>query len=168
MLFCQTVKKKSKIGAMGLSDFFSILAFTLMLIVFYLIMKFTIGKIPFVLQIETKNVQDSLSVINILRTPVKVDNTEVSIAQLIALSQLDSTKKDSLEKMLVQIMDDSFSTSNCAFICINEMIVKGSGCQTFVGNIGCSKGITIPSYDERLINVYLESKAESLNLQAAP
>lgn len=153
---------------MGLTDFFSILAFALMLIVFYLIMKFTIGKTTFALYTESKNLQDSISLINILKTPVRIDNSEINIGQLIALSRLDSTKKDSLEKALIQIMDDSFGTSDCAFICINEMVIKGNGCRTFVGNIGCSGDMIVPSYNNEQIKVSFESKAEPLNLQAAP
>jgi len=154
---------------MGLADFFSILAFVLILMVFYLILHFTIGKIPFKLSEYSTNVEDSLSLISILRTPVIVDNAEMNIAELIALSSKDSAKKSLLEKTATKIIEDAFGTSRCAMLCINEQQIKSNGCGTLVGIQACSDNTApIPGYDGSIIKVSFTSDIQPLNLQSAP
>lgn len=169
MQFFQIANNLNKKGGMGLTDFFSILAFALSLIVFYLTLKFTIGNTVFALSGHSKNTEDSISLLNILRTPVKVDNVDMNIAELIALSNFASTKSELLEKTLVQTMHDSFGTSVCSIICINGKQFKGKGCDIHFGTQACSSNtIKIPSHDGKLIEVSFESDVQPLNLQFAP
>lgn len=165
--FCQTAKLRKK--GSGLTDFFSILAFVLVIIVFYGIFKFTIGGAKFEIPQQSKSIEDSLSLLGILRTNVGVDNIEMNIAELIALSYSDTSKKSDLERHLVKIMDDSFGASDCAIFCIDQNQIKGAGCDLNVGYHTCSSDtIQIPNYDGKTIEVSLNSKIESLNLQSAP
>ena len=155
----------AKKGGMGLTDFFSILAFALILIIFYLAVKIGLGSATFELTIESTNVENKASLLGILRTPVIVDNKEITIAELIALSIQDSTKKELLEKTLRQTMDSSLGTSRCNFICINGNVISGVGCG-FVEYPICSENtITIPNYYGAPINVYFESILFPANIQ---
>ena len=147
---------RSKKGT-GLTDFFSILTFALIIIVFYFIFKFTFGKTNFELPVEASNVQDSISLLSILRTPVEVDNTEINIAQLIALSKIDSIRNDLLEKVLVKLMDDSFGISACSMICIDGTKIKGSGCGSLELYICSSNTVKIPSYGNEPISLSFKS-----------
>lgn len=163
--FCQTANKKGS----GLTDFFSILTFVLVIIVFYGIFKFTIGGSKFEIPQQSKSIEDSLSLLSILRTNVDVDNIEMNVAELVALSYSDPSKKSHLEKHIVKIIDDSFGASDCAIFCIGQNQIKGTGCSLNVGYHTCSGDtMQIPSYDGKTIEVSLNSKIEPLNLQSAP
>ena len=105
MQYYRITKKTNKKG-MGLADFFSVLTFALILIVFYLLLKFTIGKIPFEIAKESSNIDGSLSLLGILRTPVVVDGSESDIAELIRLWSLEPDKyKELLENTAVNLLD---------------------------------------------------------------
>jgi len=165
--FCQTAKLRKK--GSGLTDFFSILAFVLIIIVFYGIFNFTIGGSKFEIGQQSKSIEDSLSLLSILRTNVDVGNLEMNIAELIALSYSDPSKKSNLEKHLVKIMDDSFGASNCAIFCVGQNQIKTTGCSLNTGYHTCSSDIMqIPAYDGKIIEVSFNPKIESLNLQSAP
>lgn len=165
--FCLTAKMRKK--GSGLTDFFSILAFVLVIIVFYGIFKFTIGGSKFEIPQQSKSIEDSLSLLGILRANVDVDNIEMNIAELIALAYSDTSKKSNLERHLVKIMDDSFGASNCAIFCIGQNQIKTTGCSLNTGYHTCSSDtIQIPAYDGKTIDVSFNSKIEPLNLQSTP
>lgn len=159
---------------MGLSDFFSILAYALILIVFYLLFKISIGDVSLRLATKSTTIENSVSLLSILRTPVKIENEQMSIAQLIALSKFDSKKKDIVKQKLLEIIDDAYGTSMCTIICIDENKIKGSGCEaldplgTFVTYQCSSNKITIPSYDLSSIEISLETNPQAENLQPRP
>ena len=90
----------AKKGGMGLTDFFSILAFALILIIFYLAVKIGLGSATFELTTEASNVENTASLLGVLRTPIIVDNKEITVAELIALSMQDSTKKNLQKKFI--------------------------------------------------------------------
>ncbi|MBS3104686.1 hypothetical protein J4234_00345 [Candidatus Woesearchaeota archaeon] len=165
--FCQTAKLRKK--GSGLTDFFSILTFVLVIIVFYGIFKFTIGGSKFEIGQQSKSIEDSLSLLSILRTNVNVGNIEMNIAELIALSYSDPSKKSNLENHLIKVMNDSFGASDCAIFCIGQNQIKTTGCSLNTGYHTCSSDIIqIPAYDGKIIEVSLNSKIEPLNLQSAP
>ena len=164
MQFFQIDKK----GGMGLTDFFSILTYALFLIVFYLMMKLSIGSVPFELTTQISKVENHASVLNILRTQVAVDGKDINIAELIALSNIDQTKKVFLEKTILQIMDDSFGTSRCIVMCINGKEIKGNGCGSLQSYICSNDVISIPNYDGKLIGVYFEANIEPTDVQLIP
>ncbi len=156
-------------GSLGLTDFFSILAFALILIIFYLILNFTIGKIVFALPSASKNIEDSISLISILKTPVKIDDMSINVADIIALSNQDSSKRLMTENTIKQIIEKSYGTSICAIFCINEGQIKSKGCETLVGTQACSNDFAfVPSYEGQSIKVSFTSNIEPLNLQSAP
>lgn len=160
--FCQTAKLRKK--GIGLTDFFSILAFVLVIIVFYGIFKFTIGGSKFEVAPQSKSIEDTLSLLSILRTNADLDNVKMNVAELTALSYSDTSKKSHLEKNLVKIMDDSFGVSRCAIFCIDKNQIKGSGCSTNTANQVCSNDfIQIPGYYYNPIKVSLKSGIEPLN-----
>lgn len=160
MQFCQIVRVTNKKGGMGLTDFFSVLAFALILIVFYLLFKFTIGGTTSGLLAKSSNIENSISLLNLLRTPVIVDKVDSNIAGLIALSKYDSTKKDFMEKTLLQLLDESFGTSMCTIICIDGGQLKGKGCGSFLQTYECPDNIiNIPSYNGKPIEISFEADA---------
>lgn len=161
MRFCQAVRRTCKKGI--LTDFFSIIAFVLILLIFYLLFKLTIGSTTFEITTQAGNAADIISLINILKTPVTIDDAKMSIAELIALSQIDTTKKDLMEKKILQIINEAFGMSNCAVICINGRQLNGEGCSD--QNYACSnKAITIPTYHHKSIEVSFEANSQPLNL----
>lgn len=157
--FYQIVKRINKKG-MGLTDFFSILAFALILLIFYILFKTTLNSKNFELQTESSNIEDSISIINILKTPVIIDNDEISIAELIALSQIDSTKKNLLKKSLSQIINEYFSTAECAIVCINKEQVQSSVCTAQHVSTCSENVITIPTYDTKTIEISLQNNVQ--------
>lgn len=165
---CQIVKNQNKKGSMGLTDFFSILTYALFLIVFYLMLKLSIGSVPFELTTQISKVENYVSALSILRTQVTVDVKDINIAELIALSNTDQTKKVFLEKTIVQIMDDSFGTSRCAIICINGKEIKGNGCGSLQSYVCSNDVISIPSYEGKPIGIYFEANIEPTDLQLMP
>ena len=166
MQFCLTAKNFSKKGA--IADFFSIIAFALIIIIFYFLFKFTLGKTIFELPVQSTNVQDTISLLSILRTPVEVDQSQISAAELIALSKIDPTKTNLLEKHLMKIMDDSFGTSSCAMACIDKTKIKGSGCRSLELYICSDNTIPIPGYDNKPISVSLQSSIEQPKTRQVP
>ena len=167
MQFCQIAKRFNKKG-MGLADFFSILAFALIIIIFYFLFKFTLTGTNFPLPTYAANVQDTMSLQNILRTPLQVDNAEINVAQLIALSEVDSAKNDLLEKALIKIMEDSFGTSVCSMTCLNQRKIKGSGCKSLNVYICPSNIVSIPGYGGNPIPVSFGSDMQQLQSRQAP
>ena len=165
MQYYQIVKNKK--AGFGLTDFFSILAFVLILLVFYAFLQIATGKATFEVLAESSNVADSISLINILRTEVNVDNTKMNIAELIALSQLNPTKKTILEQNLNQILDIYFS-NKCSIICIDKEKFKAKGC-TSLQFFDCNKNIiSIPSYEGKVIEIAFKSDLEEPQLQSKP
>ncbi|MBI2656397.1 hypothetical protein HYX03_01505 [Candidatus Woesearchaeota archaeon] len=153
---------------MGLADFFSILAFALIIFIFYLLLRFTINKSTIDISAYSSNVESSISLINILRTPIKLDGVEMNIAELIALQDTDSTKKDLVEKTITRILDNYFGSSSCSIMCIDEAQYKGNGCDNSV-MYGCpTNSITMPSHTNKLIKVYFESNMQQPYSQLAP
>ena len=168
MQFYQTIKKINKKAGFGLPDFFSILVFFLVIIIFYLVIRLTIGSTTFPVSEQSSNVADTISLINILRTPVVVDNIKMNIAELITLSKLDQAKKHILEKNLKQIINDYFSTSKCTIICIDDEKLKGSGCSS-LAYFGCNENIVaIPSYDSKSIKVAFRSEYVEPQIPSKP
>lgn len=158
----------SKKGGMGLADFFSILAFALIILIFYLLLTFTVNKSTFDIFSYSSNVEGSISAINILMTPINVGGIEINVAELIALSNFDSTKKDLVEKTITRILDNSFGSSNCPIMCIDEVQYRGNGCGNSV-MYGCpTNSITIPSHTNKLITVSFESNIQQPYSQLAP
>ena len=152
----------------GLSDFFSVLAFALILIIFLLLLKLTVGNTTFELSTQSKNIGNYMSLLGILRTPIVVDNVGINIAELIILSKYDPLKKNLLEKNLLQIMDGSFGTSRCVIMCINGNELKGSGCGSLQTYTCPSTFIRIPTYDDKIVEISLEDDAQPLELQVQP
>ncbi|MBI2657813.1 hypothetical protein HYX08_03925 [Candidatus Woesearchaeota archaeon] len=130
---------------MGFLDFFSILAYAFVILVFYLLIKLTLGKATFQIPEESGNVADTISLINILKTPVEINNSKMSIAELIALSRFDSSKNQLAEKSIMQIMDDYFG-NKCSIFCIDGEKLKSRGCSS-LQHFGCSENvISVPAY----------------------
>ena len=167
MRFCLISKSWNKKGS-GLTDFFSILVFMLIILIFYTLFKFTLGKSTFELPVQSSNVQDSISLLGILRTPLNVDNSQPSVAELIAISKTDSSKNSVLEKSLIKLMDDSFGTSSCSMICISGAKIQGSGCRLLSTYICSSSTILIPGYDSAPIEVSFQSSMEELQGRQSP
>lgn len=162
MQSCRTDKK----GA--LADFFSIITFIVLMIVFYLFFRLTIGKAQFQVHAESKNIQDSISLLGILRTPINDGNSRISVAELIAMSKTDDSKGKLLEKSLVQNMDDSFGTALCSVACIDGREIKGSGCIS-IQRYTCNENpATIPGYNGNTIEVSLTTGLEATDIQNAP
>lgn len=168
MQYYQITKRTNKKAGFGLPDFFSILVFFLIIIIFYLVIKITIGSATFQVSEQSSNVADTISLINILRTPVVVGDITMNIGDLITLSKLDKTKKPILEQNLKQIIDHYFSASKCAIICIDNEKLKGSGCSS-LAYFGCNENIvTIPSYDFNLIKVAFRSESIEPQIPSKP
>ena len=146
MQFYRIARIKKK-GGMGLTDFFSILAFAFVLLIFYLLIKLTLGKATFQISEQSGSIADAVSLINILKTPIVVDNNAISLAELIAQSKSDNSKKQLAEKNIIQLMDDYFGTSKCSMLCIDGEKLKGSGCSSLQQYFGCSDNVLfIPAF----------------------
>jgi len=145
-------KRKNKKG-MGLTDFFSILAIALILVVMYSLLKIFVGQSTFELKGESSRVENIISTIGILRTPINIDGIDANIAELIAVSEFDSSKRTLLEKNLIELMDNSFGTSRCSVICIDENKIESSGCGTFQIYECPLDAVVISSYDKNIIRV---------------
>mgnify|MGYP001590663462 CR=1 FL=1 len=159
---------KNRKGGMGLTDFFSILAFILIFIVFIIIIKLSVRDTQFELSTLTSNVENSISMINMLRTPIKIDTNEISIAEMISLSKIDSSKGELARKTILQLMDDYYGTNACAIICIDDEKIKGSGCSA-LQTYRCPKNIAyIPSYNNVPIAVSFEADTAPVNFQTKP
>lgn len=163
-----TIKRIGKKGGFGLPDFFSILAFFLIILIFYFLIKITVGAGTFEISEQSSDIADSISLINILKTPVTVEDTKMNMAELIALSKIDQTKKPILEQNLNQIIDSYFDASKCAVICIDKEKLKGKGCSSS-HYFSCLKNIVmIPTYDNKAIEVSFKSDVAEPQLQAKP
>ena len=161
MRFCRTAKLNKK--GIGLTDFFSILAFALILLVFFVFLKIFVGHTTFELKSETGKIEGYESAINILRTPITVDGNTISIAELIALSSFDAAKKGIIDAKIVDIMDKTYGTSNCALMCINDEKLKGSGCGSFQTYLCPTNYVIVPGYDNKLIVVSFEPEIEPIS-----
>ena len=168
MQFYRIAKKYNKKG-IGLADFYSIIAFALIIIIFYFLFKSTLTgtNFPF-LTAYSNSVRDSVSLQSILRTPVQVDNAEIDVAQLIALSKMDAAKNGLLEKTLVKIMEDSFGTSVCSMTCIDGTKIKGKGCRSLQVYICPTNIVAIPSYSNQPISVSFGSDIQQLQSKQTP
>lgn len=160
--FCRIAKRFNKKG-MGLADFYSILTFALIMLIFYFLFKFTLTATTFpFLTAYASNVQDSVSLQSILRTQVQVDDAEINVAQLIALSKINPAKNDLLEKTLLKIMEDSFGASVCSILCIDGSKIKGNGCKTLQVYPCPANNLLMPSYSGQPIAVSFSSDAQQL------
>ena len=119
----QTAKK-----GMGLTDLFSILLFALIIVIFYFLIKISIGSFKYDINGASTKVQEKVDLINFLRTPLNIDGAETDIAQVIALSRIDPSKKEWLKNNVSKYIADSisFSFSNyCSMLCISREKYKG-------------------------------------------
>ncbi len=162
MSFCRTGRIKGKKG-MGLTDVFSIIAIVIIFLAFYLIFRVSLGNIKFNLIEESGNWENSVSLMNILRTPVTVDGNKMDIAELISVSTIDNSKKQFLEKTIKDLVDNSFGTAYCSMVCINGDKIKGSGCNDIEVYICPYDNLLIPGQDKNPIKVSFKSEAESLS-----
>ena len=155
-------KCKYKKG-MGLTDFFSILAIASILVIIFLLLKIFVGQSSFEVKGESSTVENGISTLGILRTPVNVNEVDADIAELIVLSKIDSSKKTLLEKNLIEIMDNSFGTSRCSIFCVDEDRIEGSGCGTFQIYECPLDIVVIPNYNKNTIRVAFEYGAKPLS-----
>jgi hypothetical protein len=148
---------------MGLTDLFSVLFFAFIIIVFYFLLKLQIGKTSFDLRSDSANIEESLSIINFLKTQVNIEGNKMDIAQAIALSYKDQSKKDWLKQNLGKYIEDTFVSlfsDSCSMICVlkdqyndeYDKWEKFSESQECIENAPCPDAyITIPSYSEKPI-----------------
>ena len=131
-------------------------------------MKLTLGSATYELTTKSEIIENSLSILSILRTPVVIDGREISIAELIALANLDSSKEDILKKTLLQIIDESFNTFHCTIMCIDGKELRGNGCSSLNLYICPNDNVVIiPSYGDTHIKVSLESNIPLSDLRPA-
>lgn len=165
MSYCPTAEKSKKCS---IADFFSIIAFMLIILIFFFLFKFTTGKSIFKIDAESSNVEDSISLINILKTEVEYENSKISIAELISASQLDKNKFSFLEKELVKIIDKIFGALECHLLCINGGKIKSSGCRSLEVYRCPGNTIIIPGYNTEPIEISFQSNIEPLKSKEAP
>lgn len=125
-------KQYSQTGKKALlTDFFSILAFALLIIIFYLMFRFTVGNTTFQLHSESSEIQDAVSLLGILRTKIEIDSSQMTIAELAALSKTDEAKKKMLEKDMSKIIGEF---TGCAIFCIDDDKIVGKNCNMLERN----------------------------------
>lgn len=147
------MKKKGS----GIADFFSIIALALILLSYYFLLKWTISYTKFEIPTYSKNLEDQSSLMGILKTPVNVDGKELDISQLISIYYNDNSKKNLVEQEIHKILEQSFDTSKCQILCINDKEIRGEGCQGSHTS-SCDKNIVvIPGYELKDIPLSFES-----------
>ena len=142
---------------MGLTDFFSIIAFAIILLIFYGLLWLQFGTKTFELKAQLSSMDDSISLMGILRTPVLADGKEMNIADLIALSDADSSKKNLLEKEMSSIIDSYFGLSVCTVFCVNEKHLSAKWCKVPQLYKCPISHTTIPGYNTKPIEVSFRS-----------
>ena len=153
---------------MGFVEFFSILAFFLMVLIFYTFFKIFIGSTTYEVGGATSSIEGYESLLSVMRTNIEVDEQQVTIAELMALANQDKDKRPLLEKTLVSIMDETYGTSNCVVICINTEKIKGNGCGAYQVYECPTNYIIIPGYDRIPIEVSFESGSKPLSSVRIP
>ena len=159
-----------------LADFGAYVAFIIVVIIFYGL--FTVQGSSIKnnkINNEITSLQTDLKIGNqliaYLQTPVNADGSEIRIADFIALSEIDSAKKESLKKTILQTMDEYFGTSTCVIMCINNGIIKGNGCPGIISlqsYICPSNSEWIPSYSKNPIKISFDTDTQSINSQDMP
>ena len=140
-----------------MTDFGSILVFVVVLLIFFFLVKVFAGGKPFDIKGQSENFASRISLINILRTPLMIDGTEMDFARLIELSKRDPSKKQILEQKAVQLLDNNLGISRCHILCIDNEKIKSSGCSS-QQYFACNYNITtIPTMDMKTIQVALKS-----------
>jgi len=153
---------------MGFVKLFAILAFWMMVLVFYVFLKIFIGNTTYKVTGVVSGIEGYESLLDVLKTSVDINIQQITIAELIALVRHDEEKKTFLEKELVKLMDDVYGTSNCVIMCISNEKIKGSGCGA-IGVYQCSINyVTIPGYDKNPIEVSFDPDAQPLSSPIAP
>ena len=157
------MRNKKGLVATGLTTMMLYFGFALMIILFYFIFRLTLGETEVKISGYISNTDINYQILNYLRTPIVIDGRENNIADLIALSNLDTTKKSLLEKTLQENFDNSFGTANCVVMCINGEKFKGSGCGSLRVYTCPINIMAIPDYKGKLIDISLDSNAQSIN-----
>ena len=162
------MRHKKGLVATGLTTMMLYFGFALMIILSYFIFRLTLGETEVKISGYVSNTDINYQLLNYLRTPIVIDGRENNIADLIALSNIDLTKKNILEKTLQENFDNYFGTTNCVVMCINGERFKGSGCGSLRVYTCPINIMTIPDYKSKSIEISLESNAQSLNPTYVP
>lgn len=115
---------------LGITDWGSWIVFPLILLIFFFLFNLSFDALEFKIDDTVANTESQIVFLNILKTPVKINEQVISISDLIVLYKLEENKdyKNLLENGLTSILNSTF-TDTCTSICINqEFFVSGSGC----------------------------------------
>lgn len=150
--------------ATGVTTVMMYLGIFLLIIMFFFVFKLTKEDAEVKIAGHITDVDKNLQLLNYLRTPVIVDGSNLNVAELIALSETDSSKRIILEQKLVELMDASYST--CAIMCINDEKFKSSSCDSGIRDYRCPvDSVFIPGYGGKPIGIRFDPDSESLTLQ---
>jgi len=156
----------------ALLDFWSYIALVIIALVFYGMFTFQASSIRENKIISYQNsLRSDIQLISYLKVPVIIDGKQITIADFIALSDIDPAKKETLKNTILQNMDRYFGTSACSIICINNDVLKGSGCPSRLSlqvYICPSNYAWIPSYTKNPIRISLDIDSQSINSQDLP
>jgi hypothetical protein len=156
------IAKLDKKAGMGMTDAVSIIFFALIVVVFYLLLNAVDDGAVIEIKESTKNVDGQMSLLSILRSPVEVDDVTMTVAELIALSRSEHSKRILMESNLIDMLDKTYGTSKCSIVCIDGRQIHGSGCEP--SSYRCSlTNVLIPTYSKDTIKVSIRTDQASLN-----
>ena len=92
--------------ASSVVDFWAIVAFVIIVIVFFLVFRLGSGHtMEAKIGSRMQETNDDLVLLNLLRTPVDIDDTNITVAELIIGHHLDGSYKDEMRDTIKSILD---------------------------------------------------------------
>ena len=127
------LKNKKGLG-LGIDDWGAWIVFPFIILIFFLLFKFTLGQFQFDITGTSKSPENFISLLNILKSPITVNGQTISVSDLIVLSvaEEDFDIKENyvkqLEEEIKKLLDSTFSTDKCYAVWIDKRRFPSSNC----------------------------------------